>query len=486
MTYYNKLIFLALLLPVYHLMGQIELTDGYGANDGGLGGDSVLVTSASEIRQYAESETPYIIGITGDIDLGGDVRVKSDKTIYGTDEQTTLHGQLSISDAQNIIIKNLSITNLSENGDGIALRNSTNVFISHCTVFDCTDGLIDITRASDFVTVSYCKFYYAVVENHKFPNLIGASDNDLDDRGKLHVTFHHNWWAEGCVSRMPNIRFGSVHMYNNYFSCTGNNYCSRARIEAQILSEYNYYDQVRDPLIVEEGGIAKSVGNVYFECTNNIYEAKDIVFSPDYSYSFTKANCAKREAMYMAGNIPPDQQFVASVQKTSTDEDTLLIDEPMEPKQYTWTVSDSIIFEGLPSWAEVVFDSTSNLAIVSGTPVDKGDFIFTISTNDPCAENTVLQDTISVLHPDDLLSISENKIHQVLVYPNPSRGYFDISSEISWSKISSISIYDLSGSVVFHQPVNSNRRIHHHLKKGTYLVRFEGLKNFGNMKLRVE
>jgi pectate lyase len=65
--------------------------------------------------------------------------------------------------------------------------------------------------------------------DHRFSNLVGHSDNNAsEDAGRLHVTFHHNWWGQLVHERMPRVRFGRVHVYNNFYNSPGNNYCIRA------------------------------------------------------------------------------------------------------------------------------------------------------------------------------------------------------------------------------------------------------------------
>ena len=48
--------------------------------------------------------------------------------------------------------------------------------------------------------------------------------------------------------RMPRVRFGQVHVYNNYYSnLTGGGYCQGVGVECHILVENNYYDGVTMP-----------------------------------------------------------------------------------------------------------------------------------------------------------------------------------------------------------------------------------------------
>jgi len=71
--------------------------------------------------------------------------------------------------------------------------------------------LLDITNASDLVTVSWNRF-----RNHDKTMLIGSSDSASADRGKLRVTFHHNSF-ESLGQRAPRVRFGQVHVFNNFY-----------------------------------------------------------------------------------------------------------------------------------------------------------------------------------------------------------------------------------------------------------------------------
>lgn len=308
--------------------------DGYGENPGGAGGDTIIVDNAQDFKSYAGAVEPYVILIKDTIDVGSEVSVRSYKTISGINTCSTILGRIRIaSGAHDVVIKNLNITNPNE--DGITIRNAKYVFVTNCTIYDCADGCIDVTVESDFVTISSCRFYYEKVTFHKFVNLIGASDDNITDRGKLHVTFHNNWWDRGCTSRMPRVRFGSVHIYNNYFSCSGNNYCSRSGKEGSIFSEYNYYNGTRDPLSVE-GGWAKSIGNEYVNCEGTIYAGNDDVFVPTYSYSTVAPEAAKNDITINAGNTnntPNKKQLKKATKIEWSDQEMILLGTPLSDQQ---------------------------------------------------------------------------------------------------------------------------------------------------------
>jgi pectate lyase len=136
-------------------------------------------------------------------------------------------------------------------------------------VSNAQDGAIDVTKSADWVTISWCKFLYAPKvpgSTHEFAHLIGSSDSDTAAGGvPFKVTLHHNWYGDNCVERMPSVRNGRVHVFNCYYTCAGNNYCTRTRIGSELLVENNFYLGVQNPweLLTTSGttGKLKASGN---------------------------------------------------------------------------------------------------------------------------------------------------------------------------------------------------------------------------------
>ena len=300
--------------------------DGFGANaTGGAGGPVVTVSNAADFKTYVESNEPYIVQVSGAIYLdpvGGEVKIRSNKTIKGVGIRPTIIGTLLFvpdANTNNIIIQGLNITNPGGygDGDGITVQwGVTNLFINHCTVYDNVDGCIDLTRYSDYITVSWCKFYYTDPNiGHRFVNLVGGDDSHTTDRGKLHITFHHNWWSTNCDQRMPRVRFGRVHVYNNYYSCHNNYYCIASAIESQVLIENNYFDNVNWPYwhwTAEPNNQEKirATGNILYNCYwwdycpyNDCTFVDPNVFTPPYYYGLD--NAADVPAIVMAGAGAP-------------------------------------------------------------------------------------------------------------------------------------------------------------------------------------
>lgn len=302
----RSLFVLASALPTFCLFVPLsQAADGYGRNaTGGAGGSTVTVTTAAALRTAAGSSSPMIINVSGTIDLGssGRVDVKSNKTLHGVNSSATIKGTINLSSVNNIIIDHLNVTantGAAATNDGISVNNSTNVYITKCTVFDCTDGGIDIAKGSDNVTVSWCKFYYTRNNGHNYANLIGSSDTDS---GGYHITFHHNWWSTGCKQRMPADRFGPFHLYNNYWDCTGNDYCSTARNVTQMLAQHNYYQSVNNPLNKENAAKLRTVGNVFNNCTGRQVTSSDTVFTPPYGYTLDAVADVPNRVKGGAGN----------------------------------------------------------------------------------------------------------------------------------------------------------------------------------------
>ena len=283
-----------------------QAADGYGRNaTGGAGGTTVTVTTAAALQAAVASTATSTIIVSGTINLGASGHAKmttGNKTIKGANTSATVLGTIELSNVNNVIIQNLNIsanTGAAATNDGITCNGSTNIYMTKLTVYDCTDGNIDVCKGSDYVTVSWCKFYYTRDNGHNFSNLIGSSDTDT---GGYHVTFHHNWWSTGCQQRMPADRFGPFHLYNNYYDCAGNYYCSTARNVTQMLAENNYYNGVNNPLAKQNSGKLKTSGNVFNNCTGTQTTSSDSVFTPNYGYTLDTAANAMTRVKAGAGN----------------------------------------------------------------------------------------------------------------------------------------------------------------------------------------
>ncbi len=189
-----------------------------------------------------------------------EIKKKNDITILGADGSAANFGIHIASSSSNIIIRNMTIglTPGGSDSDLISLEGMsggipTNIWIDHNELFtsmlDCAgagdtafDGMIDIKKGADNVTISYNYMH----DHHKV-SLNGYSD---DDSAVRHVTFHHNLF-ENVGSRTPLQRFGYSHMLNNYFYkvlVSGIN----VRMGGYALVEANYFETVLNPVTARD------------------------------------------------------------------------------------------------------------------------------------------------------------------------------------------------------------------------------------------
>lgn len=294
-----------------------------GGTTGGKGYSEVTVDNVNDLKSYAKAGNKIIYVKPGT--YMGPVEVGSNVTIYGYQgaiiAQPTTGSAMKLSGSTNVIIRNLKFKGVGAHDDDDedclqVNHESKNVWIDHVDVYDGHDGNLDITNASDYVTISWTKFSYTSASTgHQFSNLIGNSKTKTSDRGHLNVTIHHTWWADGVVERMPRVRFGKVHVANNLFDSKNASYCVRAAIEADIRIERNVFIGVQKALdlYTSDGAItaAQMIEN-YEENVKKPQAGTGTAFKPSYSMSLTdvstqaKAYALRDSIKLYAGATLPD------------------------------------------------------------------------------------------------------------------------------------------------------------------------------------
>ena len=248
-----------------------------GGTTGGGSGPTVTVSTLADLTTQAASTTAETIRVNGLFTCSADVKLASNKTILGAGSNSGLIGcGLNLRDINNVIIRNMNISKVpagNGNGDAIHIDHSTNLWIDHNDLSSDTthgtdyyDGLLDITHAADYVTVSWNKLH-----DHIKCSLVGHSDsNTSEDTGHLRVTYHHNWFND-CAERNPRVRFGNpVHVVNNYYNngdYSAYNYGIASTCGAGVLVEGNYFENMTDPTHTQEG--SSPSGNLVER--NNVY-----------------------------------------------------------------------------------------------------------------------------------------------------------------------------------------------------------------------
>ncbi|CAG7902689.1 unnamed protein product [Brassica rapa] len=97
-------------------------------------------------------------------------------------------------------------------GDGISIFGSKDIWIDHCSLSRCKDGLIDAVMGSTGITISNNFF-----SHHNEVMLLGHSDHYEPDSG-MQVTIAFNHFGEKLIQRMPRCRRGYIHVVNNDFT----------------------------------------------------------------------------------------------------------------------------------------------------------------------------------------------------------------------------------------------------------------------------
>ena len=273
--------------------------DGWAAQAGGTSGgasaDAAHIYSVSNRAQLLSalangSAQPKIVKISGAIDMSNGqpytshadqeqramVRLPSNTTLIGAGPGAgLLNGRIEIIGVSNVIVRNLYIVapcdvapvwdptdgatgNWNSAYDAITLQGAEHVWIDRNTITDapttddllpkengktrqCHDGAIDITRGSNYVTVSY-----NLIDRHDKTMLIGHSDSYGDDLGRLKITIANNVFSN-VTQRAPRVRYGQVHLFNNYHVGSRSDpvyphsYSVGVGYAAQIISQANVY-----------------------------------------------------------------------------------------------------------------------------------------------------------------------------------------------------------------------------------------------------
>ncbi|WP_457948947.1 pectate lyase family protein [Pseudarthrobacter sp. alpha12b] len=215
-----------------------------------------------------------------------EVSLPSNTSLIGLGADSGFVGaNIVILSATNVVVRNLSVeapvdfftTWSPEDGDGawnarfdaMSSVTSDHVWIDHVRLSDGRypdseapvgfrgkpanrhDGLLDLKDGTDYVTISNSS-----LSNHDKTMLLGSGDEHVDkDGGKLRVSYIGNYF-KNLQQRAPRVRFGQVHVVNNYFvgrtddpdyplvseANGGHSYFIGAGYESRIFSERNAFE----------------------------------------------------------------------------------------------------------------------------------------------------------------------------------------------------------------------------------------------------
>ncbi len=257
----------------YGVFGYAALTTG---TTGGAGGTTVTVSTGTALQAALRNKgtQPLTIYVNGTITLANspglskiDVKDVSDVSIIGFDRLGEFNGiGLKVFRASNIILQNLKVHHvLAGTGDGdcIGIEGPANhIWVDHCELYnvyqgvgtDDYDGLLDAKADCQYITYSWNYLHDAWKAS-----LCGYTETDNFDRK---ITYHHNRF-ENINSRLPLFRFGTGHVFNNYYKDIAST-CVNSRMGACLKIESNYFENARNPYVAAyspQDGYGDIVGN---------------------------------------------------------------------------------------------------------------------------------------------------------------------------------------------------------------------------------
>ncbi|CAF2186862.1 probable pectate lyase 5 [Brassica rapa] len=100
----------------------------------------------------------------------------------------------------------------ASDGDAVSIFGGSHVWVDHCSLSNCDDGLVDAIRGSTAITISN-----NYLTHHNKVMLLGHSDSYTRDKN-MQVTIAFNHFGEGLVQRMPRCRHGYFHVVNNDYT----------------------------------------------------------------------------------------------------------------------------------------------------------------------------------------------------------------------------------------------------------------------------
>lgn len=287
---------------------------GLETTTGGEGGDVIIADTYTLLNRYAGSNKPYIIIVKGQFesDTYKQVRVGSNTTIIGHGTDATLRNiGLTMDNRENIIIRNLNIVDSYVEGDwegktndndGIRADSCHHVWIDHCFLSHCGDGLLDLRKSTNYTTVSYVHF-----SNHNKTFGIGWTDNP-----DWWLTIHH-CWIDNTNQRNPSFGRGKGHLYNNYLSDI-DSYGNNSR-DATVIVQNSVFERVNKPIEATGIGVLYASGNSFINCTGSQKgNLTEMPFDPAdfYEYTLDPTNEVKEKVMNQSGpqQSVSDQYFM--------------------------------------------------------------------------------------------------------------------------------------------------------------------------------
>ncbi|AEI42217.1 pectate lyase [Paenibacillus mucilaginosus KNP414] len=280
---------------------QVGYSTLNGGTTGGEGANAVTVTvsTGSALQAALKAKDPskplkvYVNGTITPANSPGlskiDIKDINNVSIYGVGTAGEFNGiGLKIWRANNVIVRNLKIHHVNiGDKDAISIEGpAKNIWVDHNELYnslnvnkDYYDGLLDAKGTG----AEYITFSWNYLHDSWKTSLVGSSDSDNYDRK---ITYHHNRW-ENVNSRTPSYRFGTGHVFNDYYYNVLESGIN-SRMGAKLRIEHNHFEKVNNPITSLDSdavGYWHVVGNKFVSSTGSQPTTSTTTFTPPYSYT---------------------------------------------------------------------------------------------------------------------------------------------------------------------------------------------------------
>ena len=271
---------------------------------GGALGDTVYAATVEELETYLGDNIPRtVIFYSQIVGTGQEILVRSNKTLIGRNDAHLENVKLAIQNCRNVIVKNLAISKVLS-ADAIEINGAQNIWIDHLELYsdrdhdsleDYYDGLIDIKNLSNWITISN-----NYLHDHRKSILIASGDQEIQDSIQR-ITFHHNYFYN-CGSRLPSIRFGKAHIFNNYYE--SNTTAINSRMGACVRVEKNVFEGGGTAVMMdysEYGGSVELIDNDFGTSSHTDSPTCELDVPYDYSGCLEELANVKANVLAQAG-----------------------------------------------------------------------------------------------------------------------------------------------------------------------------------------
>jgi len=266
-------------------------SQGRAGTTGGAGGRVVHAGTPDELRAFAKSAEPLVVILHGELVFTQyeKLAVTSNKSFLGAGEgAAVVNAGFKLVNVSNVVFRNFTLRDSYIPGDfvgkrpdndrdGIQMDTSTHIWVDHMHFTRLGDGLVDIRKDCDNVTLSWNVF-----SDHNKALGEGWTQNVV-----TRLTLHHNWLRNTHQRNASLDNTAASHVYNNYLENISS-YGMLGRNAALLLVEGNYFRDVRNPLHHQgPGGQLVARNNVFEQCSGNTGQDQGLAFKAPYSYDLT-------------------------------------------------------------------------------------------------------------------------------------------------------------------------------------------------------